>query len=318
MTHRTYDHEARRRPPKLRMSLAGRLSSRRRLLGALRGVGLRPVQALWMVYSVVAVAAIVTYWRMPLGTAYHFADSGASGGASRFISYLNFPVAVAAIAIAWAVCSRRAALLVTVLCGCALVPGVVRSSDLTAQWVNVPAAAGVVVAAVATLRAHDTGRRPLSRARVAALVVLAVWSIPWMFAAMGLYTDGVPLLGRVLMSSEPTPGQKSLAAVHFGLHDGFLGAMLAATALILSSRRLRTALSLYLSLMLVYGLAMAANDSWDEQFVKRGWSHTQLPNIMQPAVSVPWLGLLISAVVVHRLWFGRERAAAPPRQSTPV
>lgn len=283
-----------------------------RHLEALRGIHPRPVQAVWAMYAAVGAATILTYWRMPLGTAYHFTDSGASGAASRLITYLNYPVAVAAIAIAWAVCAKRTAVVVTALCGFAFVPGVVSSSDLTAHWLNAPAAAGAVVAAVATLRARDTGRRPLSRVRRIALPVLAVWSIPWVIAAAGLYSDDLPLLGRVLMSSEPTPGHRSLAAVHLGLHDGFFGVLLAATALVMSSRRLRTGLSLYLSLLLVYGLAMAAQDSWDEQFIKRGWSHTDLPDVMQPSVGIPWLVLVIAAVVVHRLWFGREAARSAP------
>ena len=108
------------------------------------------------------------------------------------------------------------------------------------------------------------------------------------------------------MSRDPTPGNIKLASVHLGLHDGLMGAQLAAAALILSARRLSRGLSLYLSLMFVYGMALAVPDAWSEQVVKRGWSGTELPGVMQPAVSLAWLAVLLAALAVHWAWFGRE------------
>jgi hypothetical protein len=186
------------------------------------------------------------------------------------------------------------------------VPGVVRSSDLTAAWSNAPATVGVALALSVTLRAGDDRRWTLTRRRLAPLALLTVCSLPWLLAAAGVYVDDVPFLG-FLMSREPTPGHRSLAAVHLGLHDGLLGAELAATALVLSARRLSRELSLYLGLLFVYGLALAVTDAWDEQIVKRGWSNVQLPDVMQPSPSLAWLVLLVGAVAVHVLWFRREQ-----------
>ena len=268
------------------------------------------VAAVWLVYGLVAAATVVTYWRMPPGTAYHFTDSGASGAASRLVTYLSFPVAVAAIGVAWAVCSRRAAVIVTVLCGVAIIPGVISTSDLTARWVDLPAALGALLAVPLTLRVADPAARRLSTARIVLLAGLLIWSVPWLLATLGLYAEDLPLLGNLLMSRDPTPGHPKLAAVHLGLHDGMMGAMLAATALILSSRRMPRWLSLYLSLMLVYGAALAVQDGWSEQVVKRGWSATDLPDLMQPAVGLPWRVIVLAAIGVHVLWFGRRAGGA--------
>ena len=57
------------------------------------------VRVIWLMYGLVAAVTAVTYWRLPAGGTYNFDDTGASGAASRVISYLNFPVAIAAIAI---------------------------------------------------------------------------------------------------------------------------------------------------------------------------------------------------------------------------
>ena len=51
------------------------------------------------------------------------------------------------------------------------------------------------------------------------------------------------------------------------------------TALLISRRRgISTALSMYLALMLCYGLAVSFNDGWNEQVVKRGWTTHNPPS----------------------------------------
>ena len=76
-------------------------------------------------------------------------------------------------------------------------------------------------------------------------------------AALGLYAQDVPLLGDVIRSRQPTPGEPALASVHRGLHEGLFGAKLAATALILSCAAAVGRASLYLSLMFVYGVMVS-------------------------------------------------------------
>jgi hypothetical protein len=79
------------------------------------------------------------------------------------------------------------------------------------------------------------------------------------------------------------------------------------TALVLSARRLPTPLSLYLSLLFCYGVAVSANDGWNEQVVKRGWVDTQIPSVLTPKLSAAWAVLLVCALAVHLLWFNRQR-----------
>jgi hypothetical protein len=267
------------------------------------------VRWLWMMYAAVALATAVTYWRLPAGATYNFADTGPSGAASRLVTYANFPVAVAAIGIVGAVARGRLALVAILLCAVVAIPGVVTQDDLSAQWWNVPALDGVLLAIWLTWSAPEPRRRvPLGWLRWALIAVLAVWAIPWMIAAVGLYAQDLPLLGHVIRSREPTPGHPELASVHRGLHEGLFGAQLAITALVLSaSRRLPVALSLFLALMLCYGVSVWANDGWNEQFVKRGWTDVQLPFLLNPKLTVAWGLLLALSAAVHLLWFRRER-----------
>jgi hypothetical protein len=148
---------------------------------------------------------------------------------------------------------------------------------------------------------------PLGPGRTVTGLVLAVWAIPWYIAASGLYAQDLPLLGHVIRSRQPTPDEPGLASVHRGLHEGLFGVMLAITALALSRRRVPTALSLYLSVMLCYGIAVTANDGWHEQVVKRGWTDTTLPSVLTPKASMAWLALIVASLAVWALWFRREQ-----------
>jgi len=266
------------------------------------------VRVIWLMYGLVAAVTAVTYWRLPAGGTYNFDDTGASGAASRVISYLNFSVAIAAIAIVGAVSRGTLAWVAIALCAVVAVPGVVSQDDLTASWVNAPAAIGVVLALWLTWGAPPPRRAvALGPGRVVTAVVLAVWAIPWYIAAAGLYAQDLPLAGHVIQSRQPTPGEPGLASVHRGLHEGLFGVMLAVTALALSRRRVPTALALYLAVMLCYGIAVAANDGWHEQVVKRGWTDTTLPSVLTPKASAAWLALIVASLAVWALWFRREQ-----------
>jgi hypothetical protein len=259
-------------------------------------------------YGAVGVATLVTYWRLQAGSTYHFDDTGWSGAGSRLVSYSNYPVALAAIALVGAVARGRLAWLAIALCAAVAAPGVVSQDDLTASWANAPAAVGVALAVWLTWWAPPPRRRvPLGSLRVALMGLLAVWSLPWVIAAVGLYAQDVPLAGTLIRSRQPTPGEPHLASVHLGLHEGLFGAMLAVTALVLSARRLPTPLSLYLSLLFCYGVAVSANDGWNEQVVKRGWVDTKIPSVLTPKFSASWAVLLVCALGVHLLWFNRQR-----------
>jgi hypothetical protein len=51
---------------------------------------------------------------------------------------------------------------------------------------------------------------------------------------------------------------------------------------------------------------VTAQDGWNEQVVKRGWTATTLPNVLTPKLTVAWLGVLVAGALVHTLWFRRE------------
>ncbi|MDX6535427.1 MAG: hypothetical protein QOF68_3171 [Gaiellales bacterium] len=263
-------------------------------------------------YAAVAVATATTYWRLAPGRTYHFSDTGPSGAGSRLVSYANFPVAIGAIAMVGAAARGPLAIVAIALCAVVAVPGVVSQDDLTAQWWNVPALVGVALAVWLTWWAPRPHRRPpLGRLRIGLIALLLVWAVPWIIAAVGLYAEDVPLMGDLIQSREPTPGQPGLASVHLGLHEGLFGAQLAITALVLSAsaRRLPVALSLLLALMLCYGVMIWAQDGWNEQVIKRGWTDTGVPSVLTPRLTIAWAAVIVAAAAVHVLWFRREHHA---------
>jgi hypothetical protein len=155
---------------------------------------------------------------------------------------------------------------------------------------------------------------------------LLVWSLPWIYADLGIYIGDAPLFDRYFRSRQPWPPGTSLPAVHLGHHHGMDGALLAMTALILS-RTLpdlragppREGLSLYLAGVLVYGMARAAEDGWHEQVVKRGWTTIRLPRVVRygrPVGRRMWTGMAVATVAINQLWFRRPTpilACQPPR-----
>src|ERR671939_605453 len=106
--------------------------------------------AVWLLYLLDATAMLVTYSRLPADQLYHVSGSGLLGGASRVLVFLDFPVALAAIAAAALVADRLggrgipAAALSVVLSAVIFWPGIVTQADLDARPVNAVPAAGVV------------------------------------------------------------------------------------------------------------------------------------------------------------------------------
>jgi hypothetical protein len=136
--------------------------------------------------------------------------------------------------------------------------------------------------------------------------MLAVFSLPWIVADLGVYIDEIPILGRIFIASEVPPGE-TLAAVHLGHHHGLDGLLFMTSALILNhlgrnrfTGTLATILSVYLALMFTYGAFNLANDGWLEQIVKRGWVEWEIPSVLTPSLSVAW-GLIIAGTIV--VWF---------------
>lgn len=272
-----------------------------------------------------ALAVLVTYARLPPAELYHTSDDGLAGGLGRTLVVVNFPIALAAVAILL-LCADRApglAALGIALCLVVVVPGVVDQDDLDAKLVNLVPAAGVAIAlAVSLFRPSNTvlrGRAAAGdRLRLALAAALVVISVPWVFAETGFYAPD-PILADE--RTGPTgAGEETLAAVHLGHHHGTDGVLLGLTALLLSRtlgslpRRRQALASAYLALMLAYGVANAVQDDWLEQVVKRGWTEHALPSFLRPELSVGWAAMLAAAALIELLWFSRERAEGPIRE----
>ena len=243
--------------------------------------------------------------------------------------FSNYPTALLSIPVAALAAERlrpsRAALglAFAAIALCALTPVTVDQANLDARPRNALPALGVALTVLLVLRAWPRfergGRLAGDRLRLALTGALAVVAIPWVFAELGFYAPD-PIL-----ADERSPGEE-LAAVHLGRHHGMDGAMLAASALALSRLlpaargALRTSASLLLALLLVYGVANAAQDAWREQVEKRAWVSWGLPSVIRPRLSLAWAVILLAALAVHALWFRREWAGrrAGDREPPPV
>jgi len=298
---------------------------------AQRGAGLGEAFAVWALCALLALAVLVTYARLPAAELYNTSVEGVAGGFGRALVVVNFPLALVAVGILGLVADRGRsptvdvlALLAVVLSLVVVVPGVVDQSDLDAKWANAIPALGVALALALTItvaRRRGVGRWrehvPGDWLRLAAASVVAVISVPWLFAELGLYADDLPGLGSLVYAQEvvPEPGQPALRAVHLGHHHGTDGALLALVALALSRQlgrmarpRLRLATAAYVSLMLAYGVWNAVQDFWLEQLVKRGTVSVEIPSALRPSLSLAWLVLLAGAVAVYAVLVRRPAA----------
>jgi hypothetical protein len=276
----------------------------------------------WALFAAVGAAALVTYARLPPEDLYHTSGTGIEAGASRVLVFLGYPFSIVAIALAAIAASRLgtptaafAAVLAAILCATIGYPGVIDQADLDARPVNALAGAGVAIALALTLAAlvregvgetRRFGRADLLRALAA--VALLLVGLPWVFAELGFYVSDVPVLGRIFLAKEIVPstgGEPSLHAVHLGRHHGMDGVLLAISALVLSrvprqiaSSWQAVALSAYLALMLVYGLANALQDFWTEQLVKRGTVSVRIPSLIRPDASWAWAAMLGATLLI--------------------
>lgn len=214
--------------------------------------------------------------------------------------------------------ATRAARLIAVValgsCATVFIPGVVDQSDLDARPVNAVAAIGVALALGLTVAALARGGlgvsapfRLLDWLRIGLGVLLLLAAIPWIAADLGFSISDAPVLGSIFLGEQErtAPGEETLAAVHLGHHHGMDGVMFAWSALALSraparmkSAALRTVLTIYLALAVVYGLANALQDFWLEQIVKRGVTDTALPSVIRPSLSWAWAGILAAIAVI--------------------
>ena len=131
-----------------------------------RGTPWAEVGVVWALFALVTVEILITYSRLPWNELYHVTGSGIEGGASRALVFLNFPVALVAIAVLLVLLDRLStgverglAVLAIVLCAAVFWPGIVDQGKLDARPVNAVAAIGVAIALGLTLW---NGRRELA------------------------------------------------------------------------------------------------------------------------------------------------------------
>ncbi len=281
--------------------------------------------ATWSVWGLVAAATLATYSRLAPDDLYHVSRNGLSGGASRVLVLVKYPVALVAIALVLVALGGLPARSWWVggpaigLCAVVAWPGVVDQSDLDARLVNaVPAggvalALGLTVAAVARAGAGFAPRLPGDRARLVVGVIVVVVSMPWLAAEVGFFFPGDVLLGEELRAEGDGA---TLAAVHLGRHHGLDGALLVVSALLVSrsplAGRLGHALTAYAGLMLAYGAMNMTQDAWLEQVVKRGWTTTGIPTAIVPRAHWIWALILVLAIVSAAL-LGAERRSRDRR-----
>lgn len=288
----------------------------------------------WGLLAIDAVAILATYSRLPARELYNVSGSGLTGGMSRVLVFLNFPVALVAIAILAVLADRLATRAATVVAVIGIVlssavvwPGIVKEADLDAKPVNAIAALGVAAAAALTVvAARHLGRpsRPARQAgdwlRIGVAAVTLALGLPWIGADLGVSFNGVPVLGTLYQTGELRTQPHSTAihpAVHLGHHHGTDGVLLVLSALLLSRllssirrRWLRGALGAYLALMLCYGAGNVANDFWLEQVAKRGWTDWLIPDVVSPNVSVAWGLIVVSAAALWGVSAWRARGSA--------
>jgi hypothetical protein len=283
------------------------------------------VRIVWALLAAVGLAIFVTYWRLEPEELYNVSEEGLELAAGRTLVFLNYPVSLVAIAIAWLAAERigtrramAAAAVATILCAVTAWPGVVDQHDLDAKPINVVPAIGVAIAFVLSLRApwERVGRLRLDPLRVAIGVLVWLAALVWVAAVLGFYFPGDIFLGEELR-----PGGEGdiYAAVHFGDHEGLDAALLVTSALILTRLRHRLALGVLLGLAFVYGLAVEWRDLWFEQVNKRDWTSWTPPEVLTPRLSFAWAALValafVVALAVRRLEGPGRPGGDPPRTS---
>ena len=286
------------------------------------------VTLVWLLFTLVTVEIFVTYSRVPASGLYHVSGSGLEGGASRALVFTNFPTALVALALLALLYERlptrlgkALAVLAAVLCAAVVWPGVVSQANLDAKPVNAIAALGVLLTlglTVTVARRNGLARRPWHRAdggRLTVTLLLVLLSLPWLAADLGFFLNGVPVLGRIFQTGEYGHRAAGLPpfppAVHHGHHHGMDGLLLVLSALLLSrAQSTIRALPAYLALMFCYGVGNIANDFWTEQVFKRGWTTWQIPNVLEPRLTVAWGVIVLAASTLW--WLARRRSRDAP------
>lgn len=258
--------------------------------------------------ALLVAAVFATYVRIPPERLYAVHSGGLAGAGSRVLLLLGFPLALVALAVLPLPVERlrrsaggtrgvfAVAAAAALLCATIFWPGMIDPDDLVARPANGLAAAGVALtAALVAYAGVRTGWGVVPHGRRLWLSLLAIGAMLLLGASWVAADLGSTALGRE-------------NAVHLGHHHGADGILLASSALLLlpeashiAVRGWRRAVQLFLSLLLVYGIANSVNDGWLEQVVRRGWAHTRVPSVVLPTASPAWAGIVAAAAIVWLL-----------------
>lgn len=162
--------------------------------------------AAWSIWGAITLLVVVTYSRIAPAETYNVSRDGLVGGLSRAVTLVNFPIALVAVALAllavaalprtaWWAAAPAIAL-------CATLPWVIDQGDLDAHWGEAIPALGVLMAValtVAAVRRAGTSfapRLPGDPARVIAVALVLVLSLPWAAADLGFHFPGDVFMGR--------------------------------------------------------------------------------------------------------------------------
>lgn len=302
--------------------------------GSRHGAAQSEVLAVWAMWALVLTIVTVTYARLDPSELYHVSGDGMTGGLSRVIVLMNFPIAIVAVAVIFITFDTLPARWwwiggpALAMCLLTAYPGVVDNKDLDATAVNAIPATGVALALILTLAAQRMPKKggpdrpaarrlPFDGARMAITVVVLLLSLPWLAADLGVF-----LPDNLFLTERPITGSdgKVNPAVHLGHHHGLDGALLLITALLLSrvrlsSKRLARTTTIFVSLMFAYGATNFIQDLWHEQLQKRGWVEWKIPSALEPTLTPIWL-IVIAATVGATLALQHERR--DPRDLAPL
>lgn len=264
----------------------------------------RELRFVWGLVALEVAAVAVTYARLPASQLYDVSGTGIAAGLSRAVVELNFPGALIALAVLGVIgprlgsSARWLAACAALLCLAVVVPGVVSQANLDAKSVNALPAIGV---ALAFGLSFWVGRiEPVRTVRLVVVAPLVLLAAPWIAAILGFYLDGIPALDRLFQTGRlVTFHNAPHHAVHHGVHHGLQGLLLIVSALLLA--RLPSRISLFLALMVAYGLGNIANDDWLEQVAERGWTSWTIPSCLEPALTWTWLAVLLVTPVIWLL-----------------
>jgi hypothetical protein len=169
----------------------------------------------WAVWGLVAVAVWVTYARLPASQLYNVSGCGFAAGASRTLVFLDWPVALAAVALTAVAAERlltgrltRTGRIATIATGLAAVvlcatSGCRACSIRTTSTRGRPTArrrlASALRSSSLSSRSGFAGPAASSRSHadklaVAAVPVLIALSVPWVMAGVGVSTGDIPVL----------------------------------------------------------------------------------------------------------------------------